>query len=82
MGTKRQHLKRINIIKFSALPPNIAEGAARKGVNEFVHFLYIALRSTAELQTQIKIAKNLGYKAEYSSVEDNIVRIMKCSMTL
>ena len=44
-----------------SIPSNVAEGAARKGRNEFVQFLYIALGSCAELETQLLIAKNLGY---------------------
>ena len=33
------------------------EGAARKGQQEFVQFLYIAIGSASELDTQIEIAK-------------------------
>jgi four helix bundle protein len=36
----------------ASVPSNIAEGAARKGSKEFCHFLYIALGSLAELETQ------------------------------
>ena len=44
-----------------SIPSNIAEGAARNGRKEFVQFLYIALGSCAELETQLVIAKRLGY---------------------
>jgi four helix bundle protein len=44
-----------------SIPSNIAEGAARKSVNEFRQFLYIALSSAAEINTQLIIANNLGY---------------------
>jgi four helix bundle protein len=44
-----------------SIPSNIAEGAARKYTNEFRQFLYIALSSSAELNTQLIISNNLGY---------------------
>ncbi len=47
-----------------SIPSNIAEGAARKSKNEFRQFLYIALSSSAELETQIIIPKNLNYLKE------------------
>lgn len=40
---------------------NIAEGAARSSRKEFTQFLYIALGSIAELETQLLLAKRLGY---------------------
>jgi four helix bundle protein len=36
---------------------NIAEGAARQSGKEFVHFLFIALGSASELDTQIEISR-------------------------
>ena len=43
------------------IPSNIAESAARKSSNEFRQFLYIALSSAAELNTQLIISNNLGF---------------------
>ena len=43
-----------------SIASNIAEGAARKGQQEFVQFLYIAIGSASELDTQIEIAKAIG----------------------
>ena len=40
---------------------NIAEGAARQGNKEFVQFLYIALGSASELDTQIEVSRQIGY---------------------
>jgi four helix bundle protein len=52
-----------NQIRRSAVsvPSNIAEGAARSSKKEFIQFLYIALGSLAELETQMIIASRLGY---------------------
>ena len=52
-----------------SLPSNIAEGAARKNSKEFIQFLYIALGSNAELETQIIICRNLDYLSEKVSID-------------
>ena len=44
-----------------SIPSNIAEGSARKSTKEYIQFLYIALGSAAEVETQLLISKNLGY---------------------
>ena len=44
-----------------SVPANIAEGAARQSEKEFCHFLSIAQGSASELETELLIAKNLGY---------------------
>ena len=43
---------------------NIAEGAARNGQREFTQFLYIALGSASEMETQLEIARRVGLVAE------------------
>lgn len=50
-----------------SIPSNIAEGAARKGPSEFRQFLYIALASATELETQLIIANNLEYLKDNDS---------------
>ena len=50
-----------------SIPSNIAEGAARKSKTELKQFLYIALSSASELETQLIIAKNLSYIKENES---------------
>ncbi len=44
-----------------SIPSNLAEGHARAGVNEFRHFVSIAMGSTAELETQVLLSVELGY---------------------
>jgi len=44
-----------------SVPSNIAEGAARSSTKEFLQFLNIAGGSLSELDTQVEIAKNLGF---------------------
>lgn len=44
-----------------SIPSNFAEGASRKEKIEFKQFLFIALSSGAEIETQIIIAFNLNY---------------------
>jgi len=52
-----------------SIPSNIAEGAARNHDNEFRQFLYIALGSGAELETQLTISKELGFLSDEKSQE-------------
>lgn len=44
-----------------SVPSNIAEGSARLTDREFLHFLGVARGSLGELETQLIIAKELGY---------------------
>ena len=44
-----------------SISSNIAEGAARSSDTDFCHFLDFALGSAFEVETQLTIAKNVGY---------------------
>lgn len=44
-----------------SIPSNLAEGQARHSTGEFMQFISHAEGSTAELETQLQIAIDLGY---------------------
>ncbi|NTW52994.1 MAG: four helix bundle protein, partial [Chlorobiaceae bacterium] len=60
-----------------SIPSNISEGAARQGKKEFEHFLYIALGSAAEVETQLELVCRLGFASEsiVSIEQENLRRI-------
>ncbi len=49
-----------------SIPSNVAEGFRRQHSREFKQYLSVALGSAAELETQVVIAKELGYIDEKS----------------
>jgi len=61
-----------------SVPSNIAEGAARDSSTEFARFLIIARGSLSELETQLLIAKELGYYHEENIFDkiDNIFALI------
>ena len=62
-----------------SVPSNIAEGAGRNSKKEFKHFLYISIGSLAELETQLIIAKNIGFLEEaiYEELNKTIPGLIK-----
>jgi four helix bundle protein len=58
---------------------NIAEGAARQGNKEFIQFLYIALGSASELDTQIEVSGEIGFGdgQELHELQKNLETISK-----
>ena len=61
----------------TSIPSNIAEGAARNSRKEFIQFLYIALGSAAELETQLVIAERLGYLVDSAEALNSLNDIKK-----
>jgi len=55
-----------------SIPSNIAEGSARNYDKEMLQFLYIALGSLAELETQIVIANELNFLNDSVKIYDMI----------
>ena len=69
-------LKRASV----SIPSNIAEGQARQSTKEFRQFLFIALGSLAEVDTQLVIAHELGFIgiSELNKlVDDHVVGLRK-----
>jgi four helix bundle protein len=69
-----------------SIPSNIAEGSAKNSTRKFIQFLYIALGSAAELETQLIISKDLGFLKDLSLFEDlekikaqliNLIKVLK-----
>ncbi len=65
-----------------SVPSNVAEGAARYSKKEFTQFLYVALGSVSEVETQIIIAKKLHYVADVEELERQIERVRKLLLGL
>jgi four helix bundle protein len=60
-----------------SIPSNIAEGAARKGDKELIHFLHIALCSLSELETQYLIAIRLAFIKNEETIEEQMIDVKK-----
>ncbi|MEK6492588.1 four helix bundle protein [Myroides odoratimimus] len=64
------------------IPSNIAEGSVRRKNKEYSKFLYIALGSLAELETQLIIAHDLKYIANIAEYDSTITEIRDMLTTL
>ena len=58
-----------------SVPSNIAEGAARNTKREFAHYLSMARGSLSEIDTQLTIAKQLGYIGNDEELQQKLDRV-------
>jgi len=60
-----------------SIPSNISEGYSRKNLKEYLQFLRVAYSSSAELETQLVIGKDLYQKLNYQKVESLLEEVQK-----
>ena len=65
-----------------SIASNIAEGSSRNSGKDFSHFLEMALGSAFEVETQLNIAKRIGYININDEVNDIFDRISKLEKQL
>ena len=67
-----------------SIPSNIAESYGRGHEKELVQFLYIALGSASELETQLIICKDINYLTEekFNMLNDLNIEIVKMLSSL
>jgi four helix bundle protein len=67
-----------------SIPSNIAEGYARQHSKEFQQYLFIAIGSCAELETQIIIANDLGFCSNelMHSIQEQCITLTKMTQAL
>ena len=65
-----------------SIPSNIAEGAARQTNKEYIQFLYIALGSAAEVETQLLIARDLEYVESIDTLYNEVQSIKRMLLGL
>lgn len=65
-----------------SIPSNIAEGRLRGIGKQYRQFLLFAFGSCGELQTQLEIAKRMGYCRSIDEAEKSIDEIMRIFHTI
>ncbi|MFC2102504.1 four helix bundle protein [Bacteroidota bacterium] len=65
-----------------SVPSNIAEGCAHQTTKELIRYLYIALGSIAEIETQLEIAKRLGYFTNSDAIRSQSFRLKRMTIKL
>lgn len=66
----------------TSVPANIAEGAARGGTRELLHFLSIAKGSLSELDTHLEVAKRLGLLVDAHDAQNKIDQVSALILAL
>ncbi|MCP9469900.1 MAG: four helix bundle protein [Nitrospira sp.] len=58
---------------------NVAEGAARRTKREFAQYLHMAQASLSEVDTQMEVARRLGYldEADWQALDGRLERLDK-----
>ncbi|MCM2310427.1 MAG: four helix bundle protein [Steroidobacteraceae bacterium] len=69
-----------------SIPSNVAEGAARHTTRDYMRFLYIARGSSAEIDTQLVLAEEMGYfthdeLAPVLAISDEVGRLLNAVIT-
>jgi four helix bundle protein len=65
-----------------SVPSNIAEGAARRSRSELAYFVGVAQGSLSELDTQVEIARRLGYLHNDSTLQNRLDRVFSLLLGL
>lgn len=62
-----------------SIPSNIAEGYGRRSIKEYTHAYTIAYGSGLEVETQLIIAKELGYlsQKDFEQIELLLIEVLK-----
>ena len=60
-----------------SIPSNIAEGCGRNSDKELIRFCWIAMGSLSEVDTQLVIAKELGYVNDTKEIDASISTVRK-----
>src|SRR6266550_6726385 len=76
---KEERYSLVNQLRRAAVsvPSNIAEGHGRSRTGDYLRYLSVAVGSLMELETQVQIARRLGY-----IVEEQETRLLKSSAVL
>ena len=65
-----------------SVPANIAEGFARNGSKELLHFLSIASGSLSELDTLVELSARLGYIGQPEEIQGKVDEVSGLVMGL